>query len=390
MLQDRNGNLWFSTWDGINRFNGYSFKTYKARQGNDVNLTNNRVDRMYEDSNGYLWLLTYDNRAHRFDPRTETFEQVPGINENGSQYNINTITVLPNGNVWLLTDSDGAIRVSSSDFGNELNSAVYSSKSGRFPAAKVYKAFQDSDRNEWILTDNGLGLLRDGQADPTAFFVETKERFSDPKQGFYAYEELPDELWFGSDRGRVWRYLKSTGQFELLELPTQSQISSINVIKPNLLVIATDNDGFFTYDIETKNREHYSPMVFKNMLTEPILSTYVDRRGEVWFEQEVPGNVVHFNPETRTIKREVIRVEPTAADRSRPSFHIHEDVNNNLWVHPYGGGFSLFDEEQNKLVPFYNDLGSPDWRFSNKIHSSFSDAQEIGRASCRERVYVLG
>ena len=54
MLQDRKGNLWFSTWDGINRFNGYSFKTYKASQGNDINLTNNRVDRMYEYTNGYL------------------------------------------------------------------------------------------------------------------------------------------------------------------------------------------------------------------------------------------------------------------------------------------------------------------------------------------------
>ena len=30
ILQDHKGNLWFSTWDGINRFNGYSFKTYKA------------------------------------------------------------------------------------------------------------------------------------------------------------------------------------------------------------------------------------------------------------------------------------------------------------------------------------------------------------------------
>ena len=34
MLQDHKDNLWFATWDGINRFDGYNFKTYKARQGN--------------------------------------------------------------------------------------------------------------------------------------------------------------------------------------------------------------------------------------------------------------------------------------------------------------------------------------------------------------------
>ena len=35
-----------ATWDGINRFDGYNFKTYKARQGNYISLTNNRADRM--------------------------------------------------------------------------------------------------------------------------------------------------------------------------------------------------------------------------------------------------------------------------------------------------------------------------------------------------------
>lgn len=53
ILQDHKDNLWFATWDGINRFNGYTFKTYKARQRNYISLTNNRVDRIYEDRYGF-------------------------------------------------------------------------------------------------------------------------------------------------------------------------------------------------------------------------------------------------------------------------------------------------------------------------------------------------
>ena len=49
MVQDHNGVLWFSTWDGINRFNGYDFKVYKARQGNKITMTNNRVDLLEVD-----------------------------------------------------------------------------------------------------------------------------------------------------------------------------------------------------------------------------------------------------------------------------------------------------------------------------------------------------
>ena len=96
MLQDRKGIMWFATWDGINKFNGYTFKTYKARQGDLISLTNNRVDRMVEDANGYIWVLTYDNRAHRFDPDTETFVQVPSSGE-ASTTNITSIEVMKNG-----------------------------------------------------------------------------------------------------------------------------------------------------------------------------------------------------------------------------------------------------------------------------------------------------
>ena len=54
MVQDHNGVLWFSTWDGINRFNGYDFKVYKARQGNKITMTNNRVDLLEVDPYNYI------------------------------------------------------------------------------------------------------------------------------------------------------------------------------------------------------------------------------------------------------------------------------------------------------------------------------------------------
>ena len=375
ILQDHKGNLWFSTWDGINRFNGYSFKTYKARQGSFISLTNNRVDRMYEDPSGFLWLLTYDNRAHRFDPRTETFEQVPAAGQPGSTSNVNTITVLPCGTVWLLTENDGAIRVTASTGTNHLSTDIYSAKSGLFPATKVFKVYQDANNNEWILTDNGLGLIRPGEKNPVSYFVETKERFSDPKQAFYAVQENDTEICFGSDRGRVWRYQKKNGQFELLELPTRSRIAAISAVGGDKVVIATFSDGFFTYNLKTKEHVHYSHITCRDLPSAPIMSAYVDKSSEVWFEQEEPGVVAHFNPATGVLKREQIRVEPAAADRSRPSFHIHEDINGYLWVHPYGGGFSFYDRKEQCLVPFYDELGSNDWRFSNKIHSTFSDKQ---------------
>ena len=87
------------------------------------------------------------------------------------------------------------------------------------------------------------------------------------------------------------------------------------------------------------------------------------------------GEVAHFNPDTRQVKCEKMYAEPTYTDRSRPAFHIHEDILGTLWVHPYGGGFSYFDRKSNCLRPFYNSMTGEKWRFSNKIHSAYSDRQ---------------
>ncbi len=372
ILQDRKGNMWFATWDGINKFDGYAFRTYKAKFGNQVNLTNNRVDYIGEDKYGFLWLQTYDNRVYRFDTRSETFESVPATEEKGRKVLVTSVRILPCGSVWLLSENEGAIRVKTDPATCRLASEWYSAKSDLLPATHVYDVYEDNAGNEWILTDNGLGMLAEGSRRLVSYFVETANKEDAAGQVFYAAQELGDELFFGSDNGRVWRYRKKDGQFLLLQLPVSSRIVAIKKTGGQELVIVTETAGFFIYDALSGATEHYEA---SRLPKAPVCSVYVDRYSEVWFEQEVPGTVAHFNAKTKVLKTEVTRVEPTSTDRSRPAFHVHEDIHGTVWVHPYGGGFSRFDRAGNRLCAFYNGLSDADWRFSNKIHSAFSDRQ---------------
>ena len=372
ILQDRKGNMWFATWDGINKFNGYAFSTYKAKFDNRINLRNNRVDHMCEDKYGFLWLQTYDNRAYRFDPRSETFENVPATVEKGREAVITSVKVLPCGSVWLLSENEGAIRVKTEPATYRLTSEWYSTKSGLFPATHVYDIYEDLAGNEWMLTNNGLGMFAEGSHAPVSYFVETANKEETSGQVFYTAQEYGNEIFFGSDNGRVWRYQKKDGQFLLLQLPATSRIVAIKNIDEQNLVIVTENNGFFIYNMPSGATEHYEA---SRLPKAPVRSVYVDKYSEIWFEQEVPGTVAHFNTKTKVLKTEVIRVEPTSTDRSRPAFHVHEDIYGTVWVHPYGGGFSRFDRASNSLRPFYNGLSDAGWHFSNKIHSAFSDRQ---------------
>ena len=72
-LQDKRGVLWFGTADGLSKYDGYRFKTYKTKLDNINSLSNNYVLCLYEDKAGYIWIGTYGGGLNRFDPNTEEF-----------------------------------------------------------------------------------------------------------------------------------------------------------------------------------------------------------------------------------------------------------------------------------------------------------------------------
>ncbi len=71
MHQDREGLMWFGTFDGLNRFDGYSFKVYKSGFNSAYGLTNNRVDRITEDDLGYLWIMNNDGEVYRMNVKSK-------------------------------------------------------------------------------------------------------------------------------------------------------------------------------------------------------------------------------------------------------------------------------------------------------------------------------
>ena len=76
ILQDKQGYMWFGTWDGLNRFDGYTFEVFKAMNNGVEASVNNRVDVIYEDEKERLWWATYDGHYYRMNrSRNLTVEQ---------------------------------------------------------------------------------------------------------------------------------------------------------------------------------------------------------------------------------------------------------------------------------------------------------------------------
>lgn len=80
IIQDRLGYIWMSTWDGLTRYDGDGFTTFKSRPTDRVfALPTNRIGGIVENSAGDIWCLA-DGKAYLFRRSTLQFEEAcPGL-----------------------------------------------------------------------------------------------------------------------------------------------------------------------------------------------------------------------------------------------------------------------------------------------------------------------
>lgn len=99
IIQDKNGLMWIGTRDGLNRFDGYSFKSYKNKGSKFGNIGNNVVITLVEDKNGMLWIGT-GNGIFRYDPHNEIYTPLA----NAPQAYIKDIVVDQKNNLFFLNN----------------------------------------------------------------------------------------------------------------------------------------------------------------------------------------------------------------------------------------------------------------------------------------------
>lgn len=367
IIQDHKGLMWFATWDGLYKFDGYTFKNYKAHPGDNISLSNNRMDNIKEDPYGYIWLQSYDHRIFRFDPRTEKFQPIPYDN-----YLSQDFYVLPTGDVWVTTTQKELIHITTNPDTHEMTADNFF-KVHQIPyQEQVNHIFIDSKQQQWFLTGNGLYKLSrntDGEQLDSYFVAPSKT----DKQPFYDAVESGQTIYFTSNKGCVWKVTNE--QFSLKEFPTPSSIKFIRQLKEEKLFIATASDGFFVYSPQEDRAYHYTTTVCKDLKDNNIREVYIDSHHTAWLRHNIPG-VTHFNPDNEKISYFILQ-DKYGKDivDSRPEMYIYEDINGNLWLHPSGGGLAWYDREANRICPFYNPALQSGWSSDNKVTGLFTDRQ---------------
>lgn len=365
IIQDHKGLLWFATWNGLYRFDGYHFKNYKSNTEDKEGLTNDRLLQIKEDIYGCIWVLCYDSTVYRFNPGKEIFEPIQKEPFNKFQ----SIQVFPNGIVWLLRKNGSAIRIQTDPKDLKLTLQAYSSKENNRLSGNIHSIFMDSKSQEWILTDNGLYYLFNSQlVTVVKGSIHLQKRTS-----FYSVTEQDSIISFGANHGQIYQYSLISKILKNRQLKTSTSIISILNAKQQTVYI-TDKDGFFIHDYHKSNLKHYHLNKLAKLKDNTIESAQLSSNGLLWLTHPVSG-VSLFDLQTEKLSYIEIKDELNKPLNTESGFFTIEDSNGILWVHPKGGGFSYYDPKQKQLIPFNTTDKEIKWKSNDRCFAAFSDKQ---------------
>lgn len=334
ILQDRQGFMWFGTADGLNRFDGYSFKVFHSDVSDSATLPNNYVQSLYQDRSGNVWVGSLGGLA-LYDPVHESFRRMR-LDEGGSPVvGVFGIAESPaDSSLWLNTD--GGLLQLSRRRSAEGGSAEYF-------VARRFKPDSGDPRGLQGANATGLAFDRDG-----SLWVGTRDHglsVLDPARGtFRHFTHMKDDE----------RSL--SGNF----------VQMIFLDRQGTIWVGTEGAGLNRFDRRSGNFWRYAsdPGRPGSIGHNVIRSIIQDRRGEIWVGTD-GGGLDRYDPVADAfvqMRHDASRASSLANDRVTA---LYEDRAGALWVGTWGNGVDRWSPSKEKfsmsknLLPLARGLANP-------------------------------
>ena len=305
-IRDQNGNLWFGTQSGLNRYNPdkNSFDHYFTDPSNRWgNL--NKIYKMKDDADGNIWTQSdLDNGGVScFNKKNKKFTH---YSKGLELFLSSSITVDRSGIVWVGNRFRGL---------HKLN-----------PDALKFSAFS--------IRKNGRDVLKG-------------------KHIIAVYEDQSGELWVGGGLDGLYRYNRKTGKSTVYRADPNHPDSIIFYWVRDIL---QDKKGIFwigdfgglnQFDHKTGriNRIEADPTMYLGLLR--MTGIYEDINGILWLVTR-NGYLAQFNPNTNEIEFYSV-FGNSDIDRHMEFVDLIEDPGGFLWIATANWGLLKFDLNQKKL-----------------------------------------
>lgn len=378
MLQDSQGFMWFGTWNGLCRYDGYSFEIFKNENNFPNPFETNFIYALHEDAFGNIWIGTrkglyvfiYDQARFVY-----AVDLLDGSHTTCLGSRISSITQGNKSELWIGT-VDGLVVADVFDKDGHLSikkEIPFENVEGTLSGTMIRSVFQTRDQI-WVGTDNGIHIY-DLAWRHTAHFTNESNDERSLTSNFITkiVGDTDGTVWVASESGlnayqpqskRIKQYLHDP--IVANTLPHNS-VMDLAFNKSGELVIATlgglsilDKSGNF---INFKN-ELKSEYSLNNNFINCLL---VDKHNNLWIGTERGGvNIRRANQNAfRHFEFEVGNKNSLSHNTVNSIF---ED-NAYLWIGTAGGGLSRYDKKAHVFRHYKTDPA-----ISSAISSDFVTA----------------
>ncbi len=387
ITQDRTGLMWFGTQDGLNRFDGYRFKTfYSDSEPVDAVSDNHILSLVSDDARAGLWIGTQSRGLNFMDLKLERFRAYRAGQFGLDSDQINSLALCTDGTLWLAT-STGVTHFDP----NTPRVLSHLAISGT--------NFVILDGNDAPVVATSTGILRvvNGQLQhwPDASWrydaaqVVTVDRLGDvwvglAGQGLLHFNQ--DGLLLKHYRKQVTTLAKSSESLRCDQLGTciddddslpSDEIRTLMVTKAGELWVGTMT-GSAIYDRSAHHfvRFMHDPGDATSLPANRVQALFEDRNHQLWVGTWRAGVAVH-NPQTRSVSviHQHIDTEnfTTAKQRGIPGNSVRaisREPDGTLWLGILdNGGLVHYDVNAGVLDRFVHRPNDPSSISSNSIQA---------------------
>lgn len=331
---DSRGYLWVGTENGLNRFDGYSFKTYYSYGSNSQDLANNILS-IQEDAEGKIWIegmqpyVIYKGGKSGFSTDVAEYIKSLNINVDGMNYKVH---VDISKNLYIV--SPGHI-------------FYHNFKEGRTEDYPVGLSMQN--RDGWTIDDiqNGIVIaheneiwrfdIRSGNLHP----LTLPESMDSPEARYRCYVDRDNAIWVYSTMSEAICRMNIDGTVHIpptLESEFDSQSNSIrSVLDDDLghIWIATDHEGVYVFNKRTGEIQNITTSSVNSLDKNGALASnnvtclFKDRMGTIWLGH-LKNGISYTN--------DYYQIFQSHAQQCGDISTLFTDSKGNLWMGTDGNG----------------------------------------------------